>query len=199
VSIKALEHSEHAEHAHHADHGGGGHSGGTQAALAVAIMAAALALCEQQAKHAEIRVEEASIGAADTWAQYQAKSIRAALSRDLADVVSTTPTGGTPAQQAHADALTARLRSDADHYEHGEDGKEAIAKKARHLEEVRDHSIEQTHTFDNAAAALELGIVLSTASAVTSTRKLLILAIVVGIAGAIMGVLGVIAPEVTAI
>jgi len=196
VSIKALEHSEHAEHAHHADHGGGGHSGGTQAALAVAIMAAGLALCEQQAKHAEIRVEEASIGAADTWAQYQAKSIRAALSRDLADVVSTSPGG--PAQ-AHADAVMARLRSDADHYEHGEDGKEAIAKKARHLEEVRDHSIEQTHTFDNAAAALELGIVLSTASAVTATRKLLILAIVVGLAGAILGVLGVIAPEVAAI
>ena len=196
MSIKALEHSEHAEHAHHADHGGGGHSGSTQAALAVAIMAAALALCEQQAKHAEIRVEEASIGAADTWAQYQAKSIRAALSRDLADVVSTSPPG--PAQ-THADAVMARLRSDADHYEHGADGKDAIAKKARHLEEVRDHSIEQTHTFDNAAAALELGIVLSTASAVTSTRKLLYLAIAVGLAGAILGLLGVIAPEVAAI
>lgn len=197
MSIKALEHAEHAEHAHHADHGGGGHSGGTQAALAVAIMAAALALCEQQAKHAEIRVEEASIGAADTWAQYQAKSIRAALSRDLADVVSTVPAGTAP--NDHAGAVMTRLRSDADHYEHGADGKDAIAKKARHLEDVRDHSIEQTHNFDNAAAALELGIVLSTASAVTATRKLLWLAIAVGLAGAILGVLGVIAPELAAI
>ncbi len=92
-----------------------------------------------------------------------------------------------------------RLRSDADHYERGDDGKEAIAKKAHHLEELRDHSIEQTHTFDNAAASLELGIVLATASAVTSTRKLLYLAIAVGIAGAIMGVLGVVAPDVAAI
>jgi hypothetical protein len=199
LSIKALEHSEHAEHAHHADQGDHGSHGGSQAALAVAIMAAVLALCEQQAKHAEIRVEENSIGAADTWAQYQGKSTRTTLARDLADVVSAIPKGATPEDQARVTAVMTRLRTDADHYEHGDDGKEATSKRARHLEEVRDHAIEQTHTFDNAAASLELGIVLATASAVTSTRKLLFLAIAVGIAGAIMGVLGVVAPEIAAI
>jgi hypothetical protein len=199
---QALEHSEHAEHlAHggHDDHGGHGGGIGTQAALLVAVLAAVLAVCEQQAKHAEIRVEIASIGAADTWAQYQAKSIRSTLSRDLEQVVSAIPPGSTPELQGRAAAVMQQLRTDADHYEHGDDGKDSLAKKAHRLEETRDHSIEQTHTFDNAAAALELGIVLSTASALTSSRKLLLLALVVGILGAIIGVMGVVAPEITAI
>jgi hypothetical protein len=168
-------------------------------ALLVAILAAVLAICEQQAKHAEIRVEEASISAADTWAQYQAKSIRATLSRDLAVVVGAIPVSATPDEKANLDKVMQQFRADADHYETGEGGKDSIAKKAKGLEEKRDHSIEQTHTFDNAAACLELGIVLSTASALTSSRKLLFLAIALGILGAIVGVLGVVAPEIAAV
>jgi hypothetical protein len=187
---KALEHSEHAEHAAH---------GSTQAALLVAVLAAGLALCEQQAKHAEIRVQASSIGAADTWSQYQAKSIRGTLARDLADVTAALSAGANPDAQAKAGALAERLRKDVDHYEHGDDGKDAIAKHAHAQEAERDHAIEQTHTFDNAAASLELGIVLATASAVTRTRKLLLLAAVVGLLGAVIGVLGVIAPEMVAI
>ena len=45
----ALEHQEHAEHA--------AHSGGNKPALLVAVLAALLAVCEQRAKHAEIRLE----------------------------------------------------------------------------------------------------------------------------------------------
>jgi hypothetical protein len=197
VSVKALEHSEHAEHAAHG-HGGEGH-GSTQPALLVAILAALLAICEQQAKHAEIRVEEASIGAADTWAQYQAKSIRATLSRDLALLVTAIPPGTTPESAALVTKVMTQFRTDAEHFEHGEGGKDSIAEKAKALEEKRDHSIEQTHTFDNAAAALELGIVLSTASALTNSRKLLLLALVVGIIGLIVGILGVVKPEIAAI
>lgn len=187
---KALEHSEHAEHAAH---------GSMQAALVVAVLAAGLAVCEQQAKHAEIRVQASSIGAADTWSQYQAKSIRATLARDLADVTAALGAGAGADAQARAAAVVDRLRKDIDHYEHGEDGKDAIARLAHAQEATRDHAIEQTHTFDNAAASLELGIVLATASAVTRTRALLLLAVLLGLAGAVIGVLGVVNPEIVAL
>ncbi len=74
-TFQSLEHHEHAEHA--AQHGAKG------AALLVAVLAALLALVEVQGKHAEILVEENSISAADSWSQYQAKSIRQAVARDI--------------------------------------------------------------------------------------------------------------------
>ena len=145
----ALEHQEHAEHA--------AHSGGNKPALLVAVLAALLAVCEQRAKHAEIRLEESSIGATDSWGQYQAKSTRAMIAKDLADVFGAAPATSADDRQTK---IIQRLRDDADHYEHGTDGKDAIAKHAKDLEEERDHAIEETHAYDNAAASLELGIVL---------------------------------------
>jgi hypothetical protein len=185
----ALEHQEHAEHA--------AHTGGNKPALLVAVLAALLAICEQRAKHAEIRLEESSIGATDLWGQYQAKSTRAMIARDLADVFGAAPSAA-PADDRETKILK-RLEDDADHYEHGKDGKDAIAKHAHDLEEERDHAIEETHAYDNAAAALELGIVLATASAITKSKPLLLLALCVGILGVVLGILGYVAPTLAAL
>ncbi len=185
----ALEHQEHAEHA--------AHQGGNRPALLVAVLAALLAICEQRAKHAEIRLEESSISATDLWSQYQAKSTRAMIARDLADVFGSSPTAGTADDRETK--ILQRLHDDADHYEHGKDGKDAIAKHARDLEEERDLAIEETHAYDNAAAALELGIVLATASAITASKRLLLLALCVGILGVVLGVLGYVAPTLAAV
>jgi hypothetical protein len=188
-----MEHGEHAEHA--------AHSGNTRAALLVAVLAAVLAICEQQAKHAETRLEESSIGATDAWAQYQAKSIRVTIARDLADVVAAGNAGAAtnaPASTASI-ALEKRLRDDAAHYEHGADGKDAIAARAKALGEERDYAVRQTHAFDNAAALLELGIVLSTASAITAAKPLLITAALVGLVGLVLGILGYVAPALGAL
>jgi hypothetical protein len=190
-AVKSLEHGEHAEHA---SHGGGG----TRAALLVAVLAAILAICEQRAKHAEIRLEEASIGATDAWGQYQAKSTRAVIVRDVADMFE----AAHPAGAAVSDTETAvikRLRDEATKFEHGQEGKDTIAKRARGLEEERDHLIEEAHAFDNAAAALELGIVLATASSITAARPLLILAACVGATGVVLGLLGYFDPSIGAL
>jgi hypothetical protein len=63
---EALEHHDHAEHA--------ATPGSKRAALLIAVLAALLAIAEQQGRHAEIRVSINSIFAADAWSQYQAKS-----------------------------------------------------------------------------------------------------------------------------
>jgi len=185
TAVKAMEHGDHAEHAAHA--------GSNRAALLVAVLAALLAICEQHAKHAEILLEESSIGATDAWGQYQAKSTRAMIARDLADAFEAAQPQ--PAAESDRESIVIkRLRDDAVHFEHGKDGKDAIGKHARDLEEHRDQLIEQVHAYDNAAAALELGIVLSTASAITAAAPLLVLACCVGATGAILGILGYVAP-----
>jgi len=191
TAVQSLEHGEHAEHAAHAP-------GGTRAAILVAVLAAILAICEQRAKHAEIRLEEASIGATDSWAQYQAKSTRAIIARDLADLFDAARPPGTAASESEASVIK-RLRDDASHYENGAGGKDEIAKHARALEAERDHLIDETHAYHNAAAALELGIVLSTASAITAAPALLALAGLVGAVGVVLGFLGYLAPAIGAL
>ena len=188
---QSLEHTEHAEHA--AEHGN------KRAALLVAALAAVLAICEQQGKHAEIKVEENSIAAADTWNQYQAKSVRQAMARDLERLAATLDA---PTQielvSRRADVLK-QYQSDQQHYEKDtKDGKEAIAARARAFESTREEELHRTHTFDNASAALQLGIVLATASVITASGMLVWAAYGVGALGVILGILGFVAPQVAA-
>ena len=182
------EHAEHAEHA--AEHGN------KPAALLIAVLAAVLAICEQQAKRAEISVEANAVLAADTWNEYQAKSVRSAIARDLERVAGTLDTPADPARAAERAETIKQLREDREHYDNdAKTGKEALGARAHAYEEVRDHSLERAHTYDNAAAALELGIVLSTASVITSARALLLFAALMGAIGLVLGVFGAVAPE----
>jgi hypothetical protein len=191
TSIQSLEHHEHAGHA--AEHGAKG------AALLVAVLAALLALVEVQAKHAEILVEENSISAADSWSQYQAKSIRQAVARDISRLAATLDTPTQPDIAADRAKLLQALRDDQERYEKDpKDGKAAIASRAHALEAARDHTLERAHAFDNAAAALELGIVLATASAITASKMLIRLAMGLGVAGIVIGLLALWAPELAA-
>jgi hypothetical protein len=203
--LKTLEHHEHAEHmSHGAKHGHGeaehaneeshAHSG-QMAALLVAILAATLAITEEGAKHAEIKVQVNSVYATDAWAQYQAKSTRGTMSQDLADMVGVID-GGDAAMLEKRQTVLKHLRQDQDKFENDpKDGKKAIAQRAHAFEEERDHSMEAMHSYHNGSAALELGIVLSTASAITRSKMLIYAAMGLGIAGAIFSLLGWLAPE----
>lgn len=184
---KSLEHGEHAEHA--------AHQGDKRAALIIAVLAAFLAICEQQAKRAEIGVEENAILAADSWSEYQAKSIRFAMAQDLERLASSLDAPMQAEKVGLRDSVLKQLRSDQDHYEKDQDnGKKAIAARAHEFETLRQDNLERAHTFDNAAAALELGIVLATASVITASRHLLRFSFVMGVIGIVLGIAGVVAP-----
>ncbi len=181
-TLETLEHHEHAAHA--AEHGN------KNAALLVAVLAALLALAEVQAKHAEIQVQSNLIAAADAWNQYQAKSIRQAIARDLERLTATLDTPAAPALATQRTALIKTLQTDQRHYQdEPNDGKTAIAARAKAFEEARNNSLERFHAFDNVVAALELGIVLATASAITSSKMLVRIALGLGAASVILAIL----------
>lgn len=184
---ESLEHHEHAAHA--VEHG---HK---RAALLIAILAAALAICEQQGKHAEIGVSQSSILAADAWNQYQAKSIRAAIAQDIAGLAQTLDPPVDAGRAAARDKLLHRLADDQARYQtDAQDGEAAVSERAREFERERDHDLHRAHTYDNASAALQLGIVLATASVITASRLLIRLALLLGAFGLGLGVLGAAAP-----
>ena len=170
---------EHAEQAEESTHGGRKH-----VALMIAVVAAGLAFCEQGAQHAQTRMNESAIAATDIWAEYQAKSIRSNQTRDLADMASTLQ-ATVPDDR---DRLVARLREDTDHFEHDpKAGKTALAQQAHAREEERDHARERLEMFDNAAAGLQLAIVMLTASVITGSAMLMWLGLAIGAAGAGFG------------
>lgn len=184
-------------HHHAAGHGEHGMSKGAQwTALLVAVLAAGLAIAEQGARHAEIRVQQRAIDTTDAWAQYQAKSTRGTVARDIAALASALDVGQDPAAIKRRDDVVAKLKSDADGYDHDpKDGREAIAHRAHEFEHLRDHATEQTHAYHNGSASYQLGIVLATASAIMGSRALMLLAGALGVAGIVFSVLGYVAPE----
>jgi hypothetical protein len=173
--------------------------GNRRAALLVAGLAALLAICEQQAKHAEIHVQANAILATDSWNQYQAKSTRQLMSQDLSAVLSVLGAPNDPDVSQKRAALAKRFADDAVNFQKDpSDGKEAIATRARRFEQLREEELERSHTFDNAAACLQLGIVLATASAITASRLLIRFAVLLGVGGMVFGLLGLTFPHLGA-
>jgi tellurite resistance protein len=175
------------EHAEEAARGGRQHT-----ALLIAVLAAGLAFCEQGAQHANTRMSEASVAAADLWAEYQAKSTRANETRDLAQIAALLPS----AKPEDAAAIQARFKADLARFENDpKTGKAAVAEQARAQEHSRDAAHEKLEAFDNAAAALQLGIVLTTASVITGSVLLVWGGALLGVFGGVLGLLGVWAPQ----
>jgi hypothetical protein len=174
------------EQAEHAAEGGRKYS-----ALLIAALAAGLAFTEQGAQHAQTAMSESAIAATDLWGQYQAKSIRANEARDFSGLAAATAPPG-PGR----DALVSRLDADIAHFEGNQaDGKAAIAAHAHALEKVRDAAHGRLEAFDNGAAALQLAIVLTTASVITDSMMLLLGGFLVGGAGGLLSLLGLFRPE----
>ena len=187
--------SEALERHHSAEEAVGG--GAKRAALLIAAAAALLALCEQGGKHAELHMGQSALGANDLWTQYQAKSVRSTLSQDLADLAVLPDLPGAAA--ARRDALVARMQADVRRFDHAPlDGRDALAERAHGLEEQRDHAHEVLESFDNASGALQLSIVLATASVITAAAPLLWASLALAAVGAVFGVLGLAAPAVGA-
>jgi Domain of unknown function (DUF4337) len=182
----AQEHLEHAAHEHSAHgHGGTSHS---RAAVIIAILAAALALTEFAAKDAQIGYLTNHIAASDTWAQYQAKSVRRTILTSEADVLASLPASNDPAVQkriADTRASADRMRS-----EPGGDGMEQLTEKAHEQEHVRDHEMHRTHTLEIASGGLQIAIVLASVSVVIDLPLFLIASIVLGLVSAIYGLAG---------
>jgi hypothetical protein len=179
-----------AEEAVHAAHSN------KHAALVIAVLAAALAICEQQAKHAEVELTEQAVLAADTWNEYQAKSIRASQAHDLIAVVNGFDDPTSPEHLAARQKVLKQLADDEKHYNSDpKTGKEVLAERAKRYEEERTAAMERSHSLDNAAAALDLGIVLATASVITSAGALLVFSYVMGTIGIVLGVGAVVAPS----
>lgn len=179
----AQESLDHATEAH--EHGSVPHA--KRAAIVIASLAAALALCEAAAKDAQTSFLTHHIAASDTWTQYQAKSGRFATLTATADILSSLPNAADIAvAQRRADALATagRMRS-----EPGGDGMAQLSEQAHELEHVRDQDEHRHHGLEIASGGLQLAIVLVSVSVVTGLVSLMFGGGALGLVALVYGLL----------
>ncbi len=171
-------------------HGAGGHNRRT--AIIIAVMAAVLALTEFGEKDAQANYLSSQITASDIWAQYQAKSVRRAILTNEADLLASLPGAATPAVQeriAKARANAARMSS-----EPGGDGMQQLMVRARAQEHLRDHEEHRKNMLETASGGLQIAIVLASISIVVELPIFMVVSVILGLASAIYGLVGVVAP-----
>jgi hypothetical protein len=166
--------------------------------MIIAAMAAALAFTEMAGNNAATDVVRETVEASDTWAFFQAKTIRAAMLRADAQALRAQSAGASAAASpeiaktlADWEATAAREDSEPSTGE----GRKELAVKAQAIEKHRDDRDAAKETYELASGALELGILLASTSIVTGVAGLVLLGGGFGVIGAMLGVLGWIAPH----
>ncbi|MEI6412895.1 MAG: DUF4337 domain-containing protein [Pseudomonadota bacterium] len=166
-------------------------------ALLISILAALLAISETAGKSTQNASLNENIHASDTWAQYQAKKIRMITLETAADnLEAMVPNAGGDLNTAAAKLIkkwrttSVRYKSEPD----TGDGLKELGEKAKAAEGRRDRALAAYHLFEFGSAALQLAIVLASATVVTGAMALAWVSGGLGLLGILLGALGWLAP-----
>jgi uncharacterized protein DUF4337 len=184
------------EHAEHAEHASGENK---KIALLISVIALCLALSEMLGKGAQTESIGKNVEAANSWAFFQAKTIRRTVVQTAAEegklmLGSATDDATKAALQKQIDEWqknAARYRSEP---ETGE-GTEQLAERAKHAEEERDLSTAKYHHYELASAAFQIGIVLASATIITGMLALAWISGALTVVGIAMTALGLFEPH----
>jgi Domain of unknown function (DUF4337) len=176
--------SEEIEHAVHANKG---------IALLIAVLALFLAFASAGGKGAQTAAISENVEAADLWTFYQAKAIRATTLLTAAEMLeSETVAESNAAAKAAKEQRINSWKQTAARYEsepETQEGRRELAERAKFAEERRNTSMAKYHNFEIASAALEIGIVLASATIITGITFLAWIAGALGVVGlAFMGI-----------
>ena len=169
------------------------HSGNKRLALLIAVLALCLAIIETGAKSAQTQALVANVETSNLWAFYQAKTIRQTIVRTAVEQSELQRPTLDPAQQATLDTqqkawrdLIARWESEPSTGE----GRKELIERARTADHTRELATSQYHLLEFAAGALQVAIVVVSASIVTGVAALWVLGILLGAGGVVLGVIG---------
>ena len=160
-------------------------------ALLIALLALVLAFAETLGKSAQTAALANHIEASNLWSFFQAKTIRQTTIRTAAEEMEAQFGAKAPEsvkKQVETWKKTAeRYQSEP---ETGEGRKELMA-KAKDREAKRDRAMDAYHNYEIASAAVQIAIVLASASIITAMPALAWLAGALGVVGVAFCVIGV--------
>jgi hypothetical protein len=171
--------------------------GARRIALLIAALAAVLAIVQTIGDNAAKDAVKYNIDASNLWSFYQAKTIRQTSVRTAAEMLEVELDGLPPERKEAVGKRLEAWRATAARYESepetGEGRKELVA-RAKAAEEVRDRALATDNMYDIASAALQLAIVLASASVVIGVSWLAWAAGGLGLLGLVFAVIGWFAP-----
>jgi hypothetical protein len=165
-----------------------------RAALSIAFMAMLLAITSLGGGNAAEDVANNNIHASDTWAFYQAKSIRQTSLKVAADTMEADLRANPNMAPEARDFIEKKIeeyRKTVDRYEDEPDkddpgnplkgeGRKQLTARARDFESKREEAAKQDPNFDFSEALFQIAIVLASVSILATSRLVLRLSIVVG-------------------
>lgn len=167
----------------HVDH----HGGNKGIALLISVLALVLAFSETLGKGSQTAGLALNIEASNLWAFFQAKTIRQTVLRTAAEELQASSKSNEAKKQAEKWLDTAkRYQSEP---ETGE-GRDQLAARAKAAEKKRDKAMAAYHHYELASAAVQIAIVMASASIITSMAALVWIAGGLGIVALAFGVIG---------
>ncbi len=168
-------------------HGHADHGGNKGVALLIAVLALVLAFSETLGKAAQTSALTNNIEASNLWAFFQAKTIRQTTLRTAAEQTEATASSESAKTQIDAWRKTAqRYQSEPETNE----GRDQLVARAKEAEKKRDQAMAAYHHYELASAAVQIAIVLASASIVTAIVALVWAAGALGLVGVAFCVIG---------
>ena len=168
--------------------------------ILIAVMAGALAFAEAGGSNASADALRGTVELSNTWAFFQAKTIRMTTLKAQADsleLLAADMKAG-PHREAIAKTVSdwraAAARYDSEP-ETGE-GRKELSAKAKDIEAARNDAAAANATYDLSSSALQLGILLASAAVVTGLLWLAYIGAGLGVLGTIVGFMGLWVPHV---
>ena len=135
--------------------------------LLISILALFLAVSEMLGKSAQTHALALNIEASDTWNFFQAKTIRQTMLRTNMENLKLQ----TDVSKPEVEKQIATWQATIDRWESEpstNEGRKELIKKAKEIEAKRDGYLEQYHAYEFASLLIQLGIVLSSVTLLTS-------------------------------
>jgi len=175
-----------------------------QAPLLISVLALFLAFSETLGKSAQTAALNSQIEASNLWSFFQAKNIRRtslliATERSKLDLIGVADPDQKTAIQKQIDdwsGTAARYRSEPEAAGGKGEGAVELSRRASGEEHHRDEYLAKYHHYEFASAALQIGIVLASATVITGVIALTFLAGGLGVVGLVLMALGLFAPQV---
>ena len=161
-------------------HGQGDHGGNKRIALLISVLALVLAFAETLGKAAQTAAISYNIEASNLWAFYQSKTIRRTVLRTAAQEMAV------HADSPKAKEVIAEWKKTAERYQNEPDtgeGRDQLEARAKTAEKKRDAAMASYHHYEVSSAAVQIAIVLASASIIAAVPALTWLATTLGLAG----------------
>ncbi len=176
-------------------HGPAHHDEGSKRiGLLIAILALVLAFAETLGKGAQTQALSLNIEASNLWTFFQAKTVRLTMMKTAAEtaaleLVQTTD----PKAKDLIDKQITGWRKTAERYDsepETKEGRKELAARAKATEQKRDRALAAYHNYEIASGAVQIAIVLASASIITGLAVLVWIAAALGVLGVAFSLIG---------